>query len=82
MAMPFAHPHRKLTFKQRMRRGRACINKVFPVGTRLILGLLLMVGGAFGFLPILGFWMIPLGISIAALDTRLLRRKVRKWWQG
>ena len=27
-----------------------------------------MVGGVFGFLPILGFWMFPLGVAFVALD--------------
>ena len=35
---------------------------------------LLIIGGIFGFLPILGFWMIPLGIAVAALDVQLFRR--------
>lgn len=37
-------------------------------------GLLLIFAGVFGFLPILGFWMIPLGIAVAALDIRPLGR--------
>jgi len=40
-----------------------------PPGFRLILGLLLIIGGIFGFLPILGFWMIPLGIAVASVDV-------------
>ena len=28
-------------------------------GVRSVAGLLFIVGGVFGFLPILGFWMIP-----------------------
>jgi len=63
-------------FKRRLRRMRACARKHIPPGLRLVVGLLLMVGGVFGFLPILGFWMIPLGIAIAALDVKpLLRRR-------
>ena len=48
-----------------------------PPGARLILGLLLMVGGVFGFLPILGFWMIPVGAAVAALDVIPIWRKLR-----
>jgi hypothetical protein len=48
-----------------------------PPGLRLLLGLLLIVGGVFGFLPILGFWMIPLGIAVAALDILPLWRHIR-----
>lgn len=48
-----------------------------PRGLRFLLGLVLIVGGIFGFLPILGFWMIPLGVMVAALDVDLIRR----WWR-
>ena len=37
-------------------------------------GVLLIVGGLLGFLPILGFWMLPLGIALLSLDIALLRR--------
>lgn len=40
---------------------------------RLPLGLLLVAGGFLGFLPFLGFWMIPLGLLILAIDLPLLR---------
>ena len=52
-----------------------------PPGARLPLGLLLMVGGVFGFLPVLGFWMLPLGLALAALDVPPARRRVRRWMQ-
>ena len=45
-----------------------------PPGARTLLGLLLMAGGVFGFLPILGFWMIPLGVAVILLDVAVLRR--------
>jgi hypothetical protein len=34
---------------------------------------LLMIGGVLGFLPILGFWMVPLGLALLALDLPFLR---------
>jgi len=40
-----------------------------PPGGRLILGILLMIGGALAFLPFLGLWMLPLGFFVAALDV-------------
>lgn len=43
---------------------------------RLPLGLLLVVCGLLGFLPILGFWMLPLGLLVLALDIPALRRPV------
>jgi hypothetical protein len=34
----------------------------------LITGIILIGLGFLGFLPVLGFWMIPLGIAVAMLD--------------
>lgn len=49
-----------------------------PPGLRLVLGIVLIVGGIFGFLPVLGFWMIPLGLAVAGLDILPLWRALRK----
>jgi hypothetical protein len=35
--------------------------------------LLLIVGGLVGFLPIVGFWMLPLGLIVIARDVPVLR---------
>ena len=35
---------------------------------RVPIGFALVLAGIVGFLPILGFWMIPLGLSLLALD--------------
>lgn len=40
---------------------------------RILVSLLLIVGGVFAFLPILGFWMLPLGLIIIAQDLPFLR---------
>ena len=40
---------------------------------RIPLALALILGGILGFLPILGFWMLPLGLAILALDLPFLR---------
>ena len=45
-----------------------------PRGLRSVLGLLLMIGGVAGFLPVLGFWMIPAGLAMIALDIPPWRR--------
>ena len=50
------------------------VRRRVPRGLRLVLGIVLVTGGFLGFLPILGFWMIPLGIMVAALDVNLFRR--------
>lgn len=49
-----------------------------PPGVRSGLGLVLIAAGMLGFLPILGFWMIPLGLFFIALDVPALRRRVRR----
>ena len=41
---------------------------------RTLIGTLLVVLGFFGFLPVLGFWMIPLGLLILSADIPLVRR--------
>jgi hypothetical protein len=38
------------------------------------LGAGLVVGGLLGFLPVLGFWMVPLGIAVLAVDIPAARR--------
>lgn len=55
-------------------RFRYAVRKRVAPGFRLPLGVLLIAGGILGFLPILGFWMIPLGVAIAALDVGPLWR--------
>jgi len=43
---------------------------------RVPLALLLILGGVFSFLPILGLWMLPLGLAILAIDVPPLKRPV------
>lgn len=40
---------------------------------RILLGIALVLGGLIGFLPILGFWMIPLGLLVLAIDLPFVR---------
>jgi len=48
------------------------------VWVRVPLALALMAGGVVGFLPILGFWMVPLGLALLAIDVPFLRRPMAK----
>jgi hypothetical protein len=41
---------------------------------RVPLGILLVIGGLLSILPVLGIWMLPLGLMLLALDVALLRR--------
>lgn len=50
-----------------------------PPGIRSFVGLLLMVGGVFGFLPVLGFWMFPLGLAFIALDIPFTAHRIDAW---
>lgn len=54
---------------------------------RIPLALLLVVGGILSFLPILGLWMLPLGLLLIAQDVPFLQKPLadalgwaeRKW---
>ena len=57
---------------------------------RISLGVaLVLVGALFGWLPILGYWMVPLGLLVLASDNPAIRRWNRRaavaivgWWRG
>lgn len=55
-----------------------------PRALRVLVGFLLVVGGIFGFLPVLGFWMIPLGLLVVFFEVPWVRglwRRSRAWWK-
>ena len=82
----------KQVLLRRFRRAFAWGRLKISFGFRTLLGVLLVIGGIFGFLPVLGFWMIPVGLALIALDVPPLRRWLRSWlhngirprrrWQG
>lgn len=72
--MPIISPETRKTLKRRLARVLAWVRRRVPPGLRTILGLVLIAGGMLGFLPVLGFWMIPLGIGVVWLDVRAWRR--------
>jgi hypothetical protein len=45
---------------------------------RIPLAILLIAGGFFSFLPILGLWMLPLGLVLFAQDVPMLQRPTAK----
>jgi hypothetical protein len=63
---------------------------------RIPAAILLIVAGFVGFLPILGFWMIPLGLLLLAQDVPFLQRPIlrliewlerqwlalKRWWRS
>lgn len=40
---------------------------------RVPLGIVLILFGVVGFLPIVGFWMVPLGLLLLAIDIAFMR---------
>lgn len=59
---------------------------------RVAIGGALILGGVFSFLPVLGIWMLPLGLIVLSYDFPRIRRfrrqsqvwGMRKWnnWRG
>jgi len=54
---------------------------------RLPLGIVLICGGILSFLPILGIWMLPLGLMLLAIDFPPLQGPIAtaiirgwRWW--
>jgi purine-cytosine permease-like protein len=50
---------------------------------RIVIGGLLVFFGLFGFLPVLGFWMIPVGLIVLSYEfatVRRWRRRFEVWW--
>ena len=55
---------------------------------RIAIGVVLVLLGLVGFLPILGFWMVPLGLLVLSVDIAIVRRWRRRfsvwatrWWR-
>jgi hypothetical protein len=79
--------------EDRLRRQFEAIERKAPLGgntlrslrqrhyrfVRIPLGVLLVLGGLFGFLPVLGLWMLPLGLLLLAVDIPHLRGCVSAW---
>ena len=50
---------------------------------RILLGIAFMLGGVFSILPVLGLWMLPVGVLILSVDlppVRRLRRRIETWY--
>lgn len=72
--------------EHRLRRQFEAIERGAPIGgtllrklrekplrmVRIPLAVLLIIGGLLGFLPVLGFWMAPLGLLLLAIDIPAL----------
>ena len=72
-----------MTRKHRVKLGRWHLPLPGSAILRIAIGCLLILGGCLGFLPVLGFWMIPVGVVVLSIDlpvARRLRRRVEVWW--
>jgi hypothetical protein len=64
---------------------RSCVRSLLQPSARWIripVGVLLICGGIAGFLPVLGFWMLPIGVALLAEDVPILRSvrsRILKW---
>lgn len=70
-----------------VRRGVEWLRRPGAGWVRIPLGVVLILGGFMGFLPILGFWMLPLGALLLSEDLPFLKRPtlralgaVQAWW--
>ena len=52
------------------------LRKPSSFAVRLVVALLLIVGGLFSFLPVLGLWMLPLGLLFMAQDVPILQKRL------
>jgi hypothetical protein len=73
-----AHEHSATPKRRHMRIFGRHVPIPQSVAMRRTLGGALIAGGTLGFLPILGFWMIPLGLVVLSHDSALVRRKRRQ----
>lgn len=67
----------------RIKLGRWTLPLPASRGGRVAVGVALVFGGLLGFLPILGFWMVPLGLMVLSIDLPAVRRRRRRlavWW--
>ena len=56
----------------------AWLRKPSSILVRIPVALLLVVGGTFSFLPVLGLWMLPLGLVLFAQDVPVLQKPMAK----
>ena len=54
---------------ERARRTVEWLREPSRLWLRLLVGVLLILGGVFSILPILGLWMLPLGLALIAEDV-------------
>ena len=56
----------------------AWLRKPSSILVRIPVAILLIAGGTFSFLPMLGLWMLPLGLVLFAQDVPVLQKPMAK----
>lgn len=62
----------------RVRQFQGFVQRRIPFVLRSAMGLVFIALGVVGFLPVVGFWMIPLGLSLIWLDIGPLFRRTER----
>src|SRR5712691_9648853 len=78
-----AHPVESQTMAPKIRFASRELHLPQSRTGRVGVGVLLVAGGLMGFLPVVGFWMLPLGLLVLSVDIPVVRRGRRRlalWW--
>jgi hypothetical protein len=70
--------------RRRIKIGRYSLPVPRSKPLRIALGVVLVLGGFLGFLPVLGLWMAPLGFLVLSIDIPIVGRWTRRaqaWWR-
>ncbi len=68
--------------ENKFRRWRQKVEGIPYPAVRIGIGIAMLLGGVLWFLPVLGIWMVPLGIAVLAIDIpwmRPINRGMRRW---
>ena len=83
-AMQRKHDRIKARFDRQYRKiaplvpGMATLRKPGWMVFRIVIGVLFLIGGLLAFLPVLGLWMIPVGLLLLAIDLPVLQGPVSR----
>ncbi|MGE3476869.1 MAG: hypothetical protein AB7H70_13795 [Rhodospirillaceae bacterium] len=66
-----------MTFRQKIKTFREKVTRL-PKLVRILVGILLVLFGLVGFLPVLGFWMVPVGLAVLAIDIPVVKKLVHR----
>ena len=74
-----------LKLPERGRKAVAWLREPSRLWVRIVTGCLLVLGGIFSILPVLGLWMLPLGLALLAQDFPWMKtglERSARWIEG